>query len=317
MPDYEIFGGALHSELVFPELPSLSNRPDGIRADWSLRRVVELPAVASVEFLGEDEVDGEISVRLYRHERGYRLEYDDTGSFDVSADGRTVSWLAPAAASEEHARLDVIGRVLALALHTANFLPLHGSAVAYPVGGIAFLAPKLYGKSTLAMASVNAGARFLSDDIVVTRSGSPAVIRPGVLHVRLWQDSAQQLTGRPSIEGEKTVIAELPSDRLANQELPLSAIYVLAPVASESRAEACRRTRLAPLSAALALVRHAKLGALLGRSAAELLLERAALLSGDVPVYTLEVVRDFARLPEVTSQLASWHAGVDASDRAG
>ena len=74
-----------------------------------------------------------------------------------------------------------------------------------------------------------------------------------------------------------------------------------------SERAAARRERLSEVVSALALVRHAKLGPLFGGPEAMVWLRWAAALARTVPVYGLEVVRDFARLPEVVAHVLEWH----------
>ncbi len=70
---------------------------------------------------------------------------------------------------------------------------------------------------------------------------------------------------------------------------------------------AVRRERLAPLPAALSLIQHARIAPLLGKSESGPLLHRATDLSQAVPVYALQVARDFTRLDEVVSSLMRLH----------
>ncbi|MBA2557942.1 MAG: hypothetical protein H0V12_11465, partial [Chloroflexi bacterium] len=126
MRNYAVFGGILRSELDFPDLsPADSGAPD-----WFLRTAdAPAPDLLDAVTLGTEEVDTGIGVRLLRSGSTYRLVYDDSGSFDVVG-SRSITWYPGPSASAELARLDVIGRVLALALHADGWLPLHGSAVA-------------------------------------------------------------------------------------------------------------------------------------------------------------------------------------------
>jgi hypothetical protein len=58
----------------------------------------------------------------------------------------------------------------------------------------------------------------------------------------------------------------------------------------------------------MALVQHAKIGALLGKSEAPVLFERAVAAARAVPIYTLDFVRDFAQVDHIVGQLMEWHA---------
>ena len=90
------------------------------------------------------------------------------------------------------AQADITSRVLALALHAGGVFSLHASAVSIDGAGVAFLAPKHYGKSTLCSALVLAGARALSDDTVPVRPGNPPSLSPGI-------HSSLGVTRRPTV----------------------------------------------------------------------------------------------------------------------
>ena len=91
------------------------------------------------------------TVQLIRGADCLRLDFTDTGIFDVSNDGRSMRWYPLPDSDPDAAALDVIGRVLAVCFHASGLVCLHGSAVALDSGTIAFLAPKFHGKSTTAL----------------------------------------------------------------------------------------------------------------------------------------------------------------------
>ena len=143
MPDYSIFGSCLRSEIAFPELRTAINAAPRWRLEISRQRH---PPVGTA-LLGTDDIGGGVAVRLYKLPGGYLLEYDDnTGSFEVSADGGLITWFPVPNADSVMVRLHVIGRVLATALHAAGLFCLHGSGVVVEGGAIGFLAPRFWGK---------------------------------------------------------------------------------------------------------------------------------------------------------------------------
>jgi hypothetical protein len=313
MPDYAIFGGCLRSEIQFPELRSVAAESPS----WRLRRSAENPTDAGRRLLGMDHVCDEVEVRLFRTGRGFLLDYDDTGTFEVGPDG-SIEWCAGPGASEENARLDVIGRVLAVAMHAAGTFCLHGSAVAIEGRGVAFLGPKGQGKSTLACALTLAGARLITDDTAPVDLTSPLRMRPGVHQMRLRPDSAARLGGEasPTDGSGKHVIAELVPDRLAHSAVPLDALYLLRPIAGDP-APAVARTRLAPPVAAVSVMAQAKLASLLGGPEAEVLLSVAATVARRVPVYQLDIGRSWSALDEAVTRLMAWHAGTASAGDVG
>jgi hypothetical protein len=89
MNSYQVFGGVLRSELEFPELDPATRA----EADWTLTVATSpAPDVPVGAPLGEDKVDQGVMVRSYATPTGFRLVYDDTGVFDVSAGGREIRW---------------------------------------------------------------------------------------------------------------------------------------------------------------------------------------------------------------------------------
>src|SRR5690242_15883647 len=289
MPDYSIFGGCLRSEIVFPELRESSD----VAPNWTFSARTCASAVESAESLGELEVTPTCRVRMSRHAQGYRLEYDDTGIYDVSRDGRTIVWTSGPNPAQTAVRADVTGRVLATALHAAGLLCLHGSAVALAGGTIAFLAPKFHGKSTLAIALARAGGRLVTDDVLPVELGMTPTAVPGVHQIKLWDDTAALFgVSRDGVEaGEKHLVHDFSDTALMTDRSPLAACYLLAPVTGDQTPDAAAvRAKLGDMVSALALVRQATLGALLGGSEAGVVFDRAVSLAKAVPVYRLDVV---------------------------
>lgn len=307
MYHYSIFGACLRSEIDFPELQRVS----ACQPAWTLRVSLAAPPIRELTLAGSRQIRSDVSVALYRVDDGFRLTFDDTGTFDVAAGGRVITWYRNPTASSALARLDILERVMPVALHAGGVFCLHGSAVSLPGGTIAFAAPDRHGKSTLATALTTAGAQLVSDDTIPVDLGPPTLAWPGVHCVRVWEDSAQPLSGDHAGDGSATArkhtVADLPVDRCQNERSPLAAIYLLAPVLSLEGGAAVRRRRLNAIRSAVALVGQSKVGDIAGKEEAVRLFGQATALSGRVPVYTLEVVRSVEQLPEAVSQLFAWH----------
>lgn len=310
MPDYSVYGGSLRSEIPFSFLRNATGAPS-----WFFRRVAgQLPPSAG-EVLGEDRVDGSLCVRLYRRGAGFRLVYDDTGTFDVNAAGTHIDWFAAPGAVMEAVQLDVLGRVLPTAIHAAGALCLHGSAVQMNGGAVAFLAPKGHGKSTLAQALVAAGARLVTDDVVPIDLEDAPRMRPGVAHLRLLRDAALQFRvgdGHRAGPGGKVVIEPGNLFDASSETLPVAALYRLQPVRAEASEHAAVRTRLTGVAAAMALLPQVRLARLLGGTEAPVLFDRTSQLAERVPVFSLSIARAFERLPDVVAQVLDWHDGAPA-----
>jgi hypothetical protein len=316
MHTYRVYGGRLRSDF---DLPLLIGTGGGA-ADWTVRRVGGGTPGGATPPDAMDENAPPVQVDLHRTPRGFRVAISDVGDFDIDAASGEIAWTPGEHDCRDCAQLCLAGDVLPAALHLAGTFTLHGSAVAIDGRGVAFCAPKYHGKSTLARAMLRAGARLASDDCVPLRPGEPVMMQPGIHHVRLWDDSAGHFaadpTGTMSRLGPKHVVQDLPDTHVITDELPLEAIYVLAPVLPDAeRTWAARRTLLSPVEAALALVQHGKIGELLSGTDAAEMLRQASAISRAASVYRLEIVRDFARLDDAAARIAGWHA--EASRLAG
>lgn len=302
---YEVFGGTLRTELQIEELPDAVSDA----ADWTLRIVEATSAEPEGEPLGADIVFGDTRVRGFRRSNGYGLVFDDTGRFDVSADGSMITWHRPHDVVMEAAQADITSRVLALAMHAGGVFALHASAVSIAGSGVAFLGPKHFGKSTLCSALVVAGARALSDDTVPVRPGAPPELAPGLPRLRLWTDAATRLFGVGDAGGglRKHLMARLDATQVETRCVPFRAAYVLNPVTELAGGAAADRERLDAVQATIALVMHSKLGQVLTGAESPVVLSQAADIARFVPVYGLNVVRDLERIDEVAQLLFGWH----------
>jgi hypothetical protein len=312
---YRVLGGYLRADLDFPELAAA---PADSPSTWRLVAGAGVPPSPPLELLGADAVRAAGTVRLHRTPDGFRLEYPDTGVYDISRRGSHITWFPPserpyeAERFVEAVRIDVLGRVLAVAMHAAGTESLHGSAVVLGDGrAVAFVAPKFHGKSTLASALVASGARLITDDTLPVEPGDPPRAVPGVHSVRMWQDSAgllgETLPGLELGPWGKLQSSGIPKEWLVDEAVSFAAIYVLTPRPPGADGTAVTRQRLVPVEAAVALIAHAKLGPLLGKADAVGLLAWAVHLAEAVPVYRLRFPRDFEQLPQVVTQLRQWH----------
>lgn len=305
---YFAFGGVLRSEIEFPELRATD---DCMQPDWTLIVEPGRPPHRALTHMGERRVRDEL-YRLWRSPQGFRLEYSHGGTFEISDEGGLIIWYHDESATMELVRNIVLGPVIALALELAGYFCLHGSAIALEAGAMAFVAPKHFGKSTLATALTAAGARLIGDDLLVVHPGPPVTtVRPGIASVRLWPDAAAALpldeVCRTIIPGVKTIATGFEDEAVAMSECPLAAVYVLAPMMNIRDVSAASRTRLARTEAAVALAHHTKLpDSLIGLRGAGTQLAMAAAVTATVPVWKLNLVRDISRLDAVVRQIIDW-----------
>ena len=316
MRDHAIFGGCLRSDIPLPELPPIQSVQGGV-PDWTFQRAAA-PRPEGV-FLGDDRVDAEIRVRCSKLSDGFRLDFDDTGTFDIIERGRLIAWTPGATSAMELVRADLLGGVFSVALHLQGLLCLHGSAVGIDGSAAAFLANKGAGKSTLATALCAAGATLITDDMLPVDPHSPVTAWPSMPAVRLLHDSASHLryaSGQTHPVTNKYHVNELPSDQVEMRRLPLSAVYELAPVPSGPDVPAVERIRVRGTAAVGTLLRHHRAGTAIGGAESMNLFVRSSDIVRTVPVYRLQIARDFSRLPQVVEQIRAWHSAGGAADAA-
>lgn len=310
---YQVYGTGLESAMEFPELRA----EPGIEAKWRFHTAESLPVMKNPSELGAENIYADVHARLFRHSCGHRIVVDDTGEFDLSENGLEVTWQTHAAAWPDFVRAHLLGRVLATSMYNDGWLPLHGSAVELRDGIVAFLAPKGFGKSTLALALARAGAHLVTDDTLPIdlgrREGADAVplAWPGVHSLRVRPDAATALgvdaVAQTTREG-KWLVNEIPGDRRCESPRPLTAIYLIDPRVPAG-GEPAARTLMPAMLAAIGVVAHVKIGRMLGSSAAGAMLERAAQVTTSVPVYHLHLARDLDLLPSVAGAVIDWHGG--------
>ncbi len=304
---YRAFGGTLQSDLAFPELPATPLSPP----DWVLRVAPgdQIPELDDVRRVGFDALDGDATITLAKDVRGVsRLTYTDTGVFDISPDGRDITWYRREVL-EELVRMDVLSRVFATCFHRQGQLSVHASAVEHRGGAIAIIAPKFHGKSTLALALCLGGARLVTDDTLVLSPGAPVMCRPGIQAVRLRGEAATHLA--PSMDTERDwtirgdrVVTALGASSVVASPVPLRAMYLLSPEQPDPARPLVSRERLDVMTAGMSLVGNLKLGRLLEREGT--LLGPALAVADAVPAWTLHLQRDLSRLDEAVQAILAW-----------
>lgn len=259
---------------------------------------------------GSELIHGDVYARLFAHRRGLRVCVDDTGDFDIAPNGNIVATTRPDA-WDDFVRNHLLGRVLAVAMFEAGWLPLHASAVDTPEGVIALLGPNSVGKSALAIALTNAGATPVADDTLPVESGTPPCAWPGLPNVRIREDVRAALdlprNGLDTHEG-KTILAPAPNQHPSMSPRPLAGIYLLAPNENLAREAAAVRTPFSPVLAAPAILAHVRAGAMLGPGAVATMLQRVSPIVRMVPVHQLSVSRDLSRLGDAAREIMSWYA---------
>jgi len=198
-------------------------------------------------FVSSDLVDsGEPSLRIWKVMDGafLRMDYFDGMQFWLKPDGTEIWGRWPEGCSLNVAAMYLMGPVLGVVLRLRGITCLHASAVAFGDRGVAFVGDQGAGKSTTAAAFARRGHDVLSDDIVtIVERGGAFYVMPAYPYLSLWPDSVEMLFGSekslPSLSEtvEKRMVS-LPTNhlRLAEQPLPLAAIFLLGERSSDPAA---------------------------------------------------------------------------------
>lgn len=189
-----VFGYHIRSEIPFLSLRGGDGTPLSIT-----ERGVATPEEATplMTWTGGEGPD----IRLEEAGHGYVVTIEDVGSFVIDPTEPSIDVSGPGTGVVREARL--FGLPLALCFSHRGDVPLHAAAV--DVGGAAllFAGPRLYGKSTIASAFLNAGYRPLSEDTTCYRPAPVPSVVPGPAMLRIRPDVSEQLgISRARVIGE-------------------------------------------------------------------------------------------------------------------
>lgn len=126
------------------------------------------------------EGDGNVGFRIEADPKhGYLIRGPRYGSHFLSRDGRQAIVVPEGAPDGCWQRL-LIAQVLPFAAALQGLEVFHASAVATPLGAVAFLGPSGAGKTSLAVELCHTGAEFLADDVLaLEREGETLIAHPG------------------------------------------------------------------------------------------------------------------------------------------
>jgi hypothetical protein len=181
---------------------------------------------------------GEPLMLIEREASGdYRIHAPDYGTFRVARDGREIL-VAPDHPSPWRWQRYLVGQALPLAAILQGVEVLHASAVAIDGLAVGLAGASYSGKTTIAMALVEQGARLLCDDVLaVEPDGAGLLAHPGPAIVNLRHGAAASLAaadGASTELGRDDEAIRLHLDAGANAT-PLAALYVLHRGGGESR----------------------------------------------------------------------------------
>jgi hypothetical protein len=233
-------------------------------------------------------------VRVGRLDGQVVVEWPGIGQLMASPSGSDERWTPSPSLSPELLEKFRSTELLACRRYLAGLFSLHGSAVQFASGAVAFVGPSEAGKSSAAMALVERlGASFMADDVVpVDWQGPGAVVTP--VNDSLWLlDDVRRRFGRESTQTGK--LACSPRTRATN-EAPLRAIVDLAFGLIDAK------PRLLPLhgSEAFLVLSHAHVCYRSGDPGEDTRnFEQRARLSRAVPVFRFERPRSLDLLDEM------------------
>ena len=217
----------------------LNRRPAWVDAAQTLatRKFYSKPTASD---LGDSAYD----VNVLGANQFFQLMYSDGTEFMIDALGRRVWGHSGGGFPQDYLETYLRGPIMGFVLRLRNVTALHASAVSVHGQAIVLCGESGSGKSTTAAGFALAGASVLCDDIVpVVTHRDEFFVCPGYPQIGLWPDAVQGLLGaadalpRWTANWEKCFLAlDGKNGRFEAHNLPLGAIYLLAPRTTSSTA---------------------------------------------------------------------------------
>jgi hypothetical protein len=233
------------------------------------------------------------------------LRWANLFEFLISRDGRRIVGRPLGDASWEGFQTYLLGQVLSHALINQGLEPVHATVVATGAGALALLGDCGYGKSSLAAAFLRAGARLLTDDLLLLEEKNGGFLAyPSFPRLKLFPETIRSILGREA-DGSfmnpytrKLVIPVDPHQFCATPQ-PLRALLVLRPPRPEAPPRRLTIRKLTPRQAHLALHANTFNAAVTDPARLQRLFRLAARVAAVVPAKSLSYPRDLGRLPEI------------------
>jgi len=218
---YWAYGLSIHTDLICPELP-----PHPLPVHDPDVTVTLLPEEAGTLRPLPDH--------SYEVEPGcFRLDVPGVARYRVE-EGKRIFIEPLANVPLEKIRLFLLGSTMSALLYQRGLLPLHGSAVETPWGGMIFVGAQGSGKSTLAAEFHRCGYRVLSDDVCAVES-TPQNLRilPASAQFRLCANAYERLGASPAAYFDVDKFAVPMGERYCPDPAPLRAIHILSDQSAE------------------------------------------------------------------------------------
>ena len=299
---YGVYGMVVSSDTPL-DLPS--------EADGGVARVecVSAPAMAFLAATDRGGYDGDTD-SWYRYvvlgDGSTYVRWRTIGEFLVSADGRRVMFRRFDQASLESFQVYLLGQALSFALIRQGFEPLHATAVVVDRHAVAFLGSNAFGKSSLAACFLEAGARLLTDDLLILgESRNRIVAYPGPPRLKLFPKIACRFLGQDALNRVQMnpdtdkLILPIEEHRRQGRPVALDAIYALTPPRDACRVPGVRVESLPPREAFLELLKGTFNRRLTNQPRLQRQFGLMARLTNRVAVKRLSYPRSIDRLAEV------------------
>lgn len=217
---YTCYGLTLASDLALPELlvsdPSSPQPPPDAYIRFGPVPAEGLPA------------GRQLGPYLWVTANQLWLQIPNVARFLVS-DGNLISIAPEPGVDEDSIRVFLLGSALGALLFQRGLLVLHGNAIRIGQQCMVCVGHSGAGKSTLAAGFLQRGYEILADDVVPVDAACRAL--PGFPRIKLWQDTADQLSIdtaglrriRPDLEKFNYPL----TNRFAGEPLPIRWVYIL------------------------------------------------------------------------------------------
>jgi hypothetical protein len=313
---YQVYGLGISCTHALRYLTSTSTTDNQrITIDLSNQIPVELTVSEGWLRIYPEQGSEHIGVSVDQRAQWFRIHFprDQETSlvFYLSACGQLIHSDKSASIPQSDIESFLIGPVLGFALRLLRKTCLHASVLSYQEHALALLGPKGAGKSTMASALLEQGAKLVADDLAVldfdgeqimVNAGYPALrLLPATLKIH----SLDVDDWKPVLSvGEKRVVP-LPNEQLTwqfdQQKRPLSCLYVLNQ--REAQLASIRIDELSSRESVLALAPHRYPGYALDQQHKTLAFSRIAQLAKAVSVKKLTCTDNLHKLSYVASSI--------------
>lgn len=308
MYEYVLYGISLRSEWPLPYRHS---------TDPTLSLVDLLERPAAFFSAASSEADRQATDSQWAHyvplpDGAEYLRWTGLFEFLISPDGRQIAGRPLPGATPEAFHTYLLGQVLSHSLIKLGFEPLHATVVDVEGQAVGFLGDTGRGKSTLAAAFLSAGARLLTDDLLVLREdGGDFLACPGAPRLKLFPEVAEttRLSARagatPMNPLTSKLMIPLGSEAYGSHPMPLRGLYVLGAPGVSGGSGGVTIRRLPLRRAFLALVRNTYNRDVLRTDRVARQMALNTRLATTVPVKLLSFPRRLSLLPAVRAEVLS------------